>query len=125
MKPTSQFRVPAVLGTKLKCATEDMENQGNLNIVCLANYEYILYRSGIGKLYLLLTRENGFGVYDYLIEASFTNLDDSDLTKKEIYSLLRDYQLNPNEFAKNHKSIELDASEMKAALREWRERNLS
>jgi hypothetical protein len=96
-----------------------MENQDTLAIISLAYYDYILYKSGYKKLFLLLTREGGFGVYDYTIEPQFTDLKNDESTKNEIYTLLKEYRLSPEEFVKNHREVLLDSEQSKSALDFW------
>ena len=98
-----------------------METQAKLEIISLANYDYILYKSGYKRLFLLLTRESGFGVYDYVIEPQFTDLKNVELTKNEIYALLKEYRLKPKEFVNNHKEVLLDSQKAKSALDFWEE----
>jgi hypothetical protein len=95
---------------------EKMKSTDNLSILYISNYEYILYKTKGGNLYLMLTYEKGFGVYDFTFEPTLTDISDKYLTESEIYSYLKKYKLNEKEFIQQYKEIKIDSSISKKAL---------
>jgi hypothetical protein len=96
-----------------------MKNLHNLEILYLSNYEYILYSSSDGDLFLTLTRECGFGVYSFTIEVKFTDIENREQTEKKIHNIRSQYMENSEDFSKKHVEIVLESSETKIALDKW------
>lgn len=90
-----------------------------LEIVLLSNYEYILYRDDSNKTFLYLTRESGFGVYDFCFQVELNDITDVNLTVSEIENLRKEYLNDPKSFSSKYSELKLDSEETKAALNNW------
>lgn len=90
-----------------------------LEILYLSNYKYILYRNESQKLFLNLTRESGFGVYDFCFEADTIDINNKDLTINKIEDLRNAYINNPTEFESKYEKIQLESSHTKSAIESW------
>lgn len=74
----------------------------------------------MNDLYLMLTYEKGFGVYDYTFKPDLTDVSNKDLTEKEIYAYLDKYKQNEKEFINQHEAFEIETSLSKIALEQWK-----
>ena len=90
-----------------------------LDILHLANYKYVLYQDDSSKTFLNLTRESGFGVYDFCFQVELTDMTDINLTISEIENLRKEYLKDPKTFSSKYSEVKLDPEKTKNALRDW------
>lgn len=97
-----------------------MNSTEKLVILYLSNYEYILYKNGMNEVYLMLTYEKGFGVYDHTFKPVLTDISNKDLAEEEIYAYLDGYKQNEKGFINKHKAFEIEPSLSKITLEQWK-----
>jgi len=94
-----------------------------LEILYLSNYQYILYQDEDQNLYLNLTMERGFGVYDFCFQVDLSDKNDKVFTISEIEKLRTEYLEDPNSFSSKYSECKLDSDQTKAALNNWMTKN--